>query len=316
MRYAFVFPGQGAQEVGMGRELAGSFTVARETFRAADDALGFALSTLAFEGPEEELQKTEFTQPAILTHGVALYRVLTEEFGLQPSPACLAGHSLGEYTAHVAAGALSLEDAVRLVNRRGRLMQETVPLGQGAMAAVIGLDAAAVRKLCEAEQAGGAVCEAVNYNAPTQTVVSGEAEAVGRLATAAKEKGAKRAVMLKVSAPFHSSMMRPMREHFRPYLEEVPFHTPRWPIVANVSARPVCEPGEIRKALLEQNDNPVLWTDSVATMREMGVDTIVEFGPGRILSGLAKKISRELTTKSLRSEKECAQLLDFLGRGQ
>ncbi len=315
MPYALLFPGQGAQEVGMGRELADAYATARETFEAADEALGFALSQTIFSGPEETLQETAYTQPAILVTGVALARVLTKDLGVSLAPTCAAGHSLGEYTAHVIAGTFSLEDAVRLVHLRGKYMQEAVPLGEGSMAALLGLEPSVVPELCR-QAAEGEVCEAANFNAPGQVVISGHTAAVERAGTLAKKMGAKKVIPLKVSAPFHCSLMHQVAQQLEAAFGKVTWHKPHFPIVSNVSALPMEQVEEIRTALCAQTYSPVRWVESVEAMVRAGTDTFLEFGPGNVLSGLVKKISREARTLSLRSGEELQAAVDFLRGGQ
>ncbi len=286
---AFIFPGQGSQYAGMGRELAGKFPAARAVFEEADDALGFAISRLCFEGPAEELQLTENTQPAILTTSVAALRALESE-GC-PRPSFVAGHSLGEYSALVAAGALSLADAVRTVRARGRYMQEAVPVGAGAMAAIIGADAKTVEEAC-AEAAQGQVCGPANLNSPKQIVIAGEAAAVDRALEILKSRGVRKAVKLNVSAPFHSELMRPAQERLARDLEGVEFKDLGVPLVTNVDARVIRGGGEARDALVRQVSSPVRWSESVELLtKEQGVETFVEVGPGRVLSGLLRQIA-------------------------
>ena len=291
MSYVLLFPGQGAQEVGMARDLYESFPVAREVFDQADEALGLKISDLIFKGPEEELQKTEFTQPAILTASIAALRVLEQEMGSPLAPDFVAGHSLGEYTALVAAGTLSLEDGVRLVRLRGHLMQEAVPLGEGAMAAILGLSQEQVQEICS--QAGTmGVCQAANFNSPGQIVISGQTIPVNRAIELAREAGARRAVPLKVSAPFHCSLMRGVADQLRAAFEDCSWQSPRFPVVCNVSARPVRTVEEVQTALYDQTYSPVLWADSVQFMAEQNVNLYVELGPGKVLSGLVRKCIR------------------------
>lgn len=288
MRAAVVFPGQGSQQVGMGRSWTERFTIARETFEEADETLGFPLSALCFEGPSDDLQLTANTQPAILATSVAAWRAVRET-GLEP--VLLAGHSLGEYSAHVAAGTLRLADALRLVRRRGELMQAAVPVGEGAMAAILGLDAATVARLAEEASRPGEICAVANYNAPTQIVIAGHAPAVERAMAAAGEAGARRAVVLPVSAPFHSPLMTPAREGLAPELAAAPFADPRPPVVVNIDARPVETGDAARDALVRQIDGPVRWVESVEWMAgEGGVEQFVEVGPGSVLRGLVRKI--------------------------
>lgn len=287
-KVALVFPGQGSQKVGMGRDWAESFSAAREVFDQADAALGGGLSDLCWEGPAETLQLTENTQPAILTTSVAILRAARERL---PSAVVVAGHSLGEYSALVAAGAIDFSDAVRLVRERGRLMQLAVPAGQGAMAAILGLEPAAVEQLAADASSSSGVCTAANYNAPEQTVIAGDRPAVEKAVELAKERGAKRAVLLPVSAPFHSPLMAPARSGLEPLLAETAFTDPSVPVVTNVDAAPVSEGSACREALGRQVDGPVRWVESVRRMsEEFGVGTFIEVGPGSVLSGLIRRI--------------------------
>jgi [acyl-carrier-protein] S-malonyltransferase len=288
---AFLFPGQGSQKIGMGRSWAEAFPEARSAFDEASTALGFDVAALCWEGPEAELQLTANTQPAILTASVAIARVLAAR-GL--SPDAVAGHSLGEYSALVAAGALTLADAARLVRRRGELMQEAVPVGVGAMAAILGLDAEAVRLVAaeaQAAAAGTEVCSVANYNSPEQTVIAGHKGAVERAMALAKERGAKRALPLPVSAPFHCALMRPARTGLTPMLESTAFAAARMPVVVNIDAAPQSDGGALRDSLERQIDGPVRWVESVRFLHdEMGVRRFVEVGPGSVLTGLVKRI--------------------------
>ena len=286
---AFVFPGQGAQTVGMGRGLAETFPQCRATFDEADAALGFALSEIIFEGPADRLTLTEITQPAILTVSVAACRLL-EAHGVRP--AIVAGHSLGEYSAHVAAGTLSFADAVRTVHHRGRYMQEAVPVGDGAMAAVLGLDEEAVRAACD-EAAEGQVVSPANLNAPGQVVIAGHAAAVARAGDRAKARGAKRVIPLQVSAPFHCALMQPAEHRLAPELRALPVRDPRVPVVANVDAEPKRDADAAIAALIRQVSAPVRWEASVRRLASEGVTAYVEVGPGTVLSGLIKKVARD-----------------------
>jgi len=296
-RTAFLFPGQGSQKLGMGRAWAERSPAARSAFEEASAALGIDLGRLCWEGPESDLQLTANTQPAILTASVAIHRALAE-CGRDVAVA-VAGHSLGEYSAHVAAGTLGLAEAASLVRRRGALMQDAVPVGVGAMAAVIGLDAGAVAELA-ADAAQGEVCSVANFNAPEQTVIAGHRAAVERAIVLAKARGAKRAIPLPVSAPFHCALMAPAREGLRPALEAAAFATPRIPVVANVDAVAVASGEAARAALIRQVDGPVLWVDSVRHLwDELAVRRFVEVGPGSVLSGLVKRIVPEAETIAL-----------------
>jgi [acyl-carrier-protein] S-malonyltransferase len=289
---AMIFPGQGSQSPGMGRELAENFPVARQVFEEADEALGFAISKLCFDGPAEDLQLTENTQPAILTVSVAAFRALTEA-GVS-APAFVAGHSLGEYSALVAAGALNLADAVRTVRARGRYMQEAVPVGTGAMAAVIGGNLGEIERICR-EASGEQVCSIANFNSPNQAVIAGNTEAVDR-AVELLSGVAKRVIKLKVSAPFHCALMKPAQERLAQDLERLGFNAPAMPVVTNVDARATTAPDELRDALVRQVSAPVRWVDSMQLLIEQGIGTFVEAGPGKVLSGLMRQISRDVQT--------------------
>jgi [acyl-carrier-protein] S-malonyltransferase len=292
MSVAFVFPGQGSQAVGMGKGLADAFPAARQVFDEVDAALGEPLSKIMWDGPAETLTLTENTQPALLAHSLAVMRVLETEAGvdLRRDAAFVAGHSLGEYSALAAAGAFTLADAARLVRIRGRAMQKAVPVGVGAMAALLGLEfdqAAAVA----AEAAQGQVCQAANDNGGGQVVVSGDKAAVERAVEIAKQKGAKRAMMLTVSAPFHCALMQPAADAMAQALADVTVRAPAVPVVANVIARPVTEPADIVRRLVEQVTGTVRWRDSVACMAQQGVTAFYELGTGKVLSGLVKRIA-------------------------
>jgi [acyl-carrier-protein] S-malonyltransferase len=291
---AFVFPGQGSQYVGMGQALAAQFPESRETFAQADAALGMKLSTLCFEGPVEQLTLTEYTQPALVTVATATTRALKAR-GL--TPAFLAGHSLGEYSAHVAAGTLAFSDVVRTVRNRGRYMQEAVPVGEGAMAAVIGLDEATLVKAC-LEVADGEVVSPANLNAPGQIVIAGNRAAVQRAGARAKELGARRVVPLAVSAPFHCALMRPVEERLALELRSLVVSDPVVPVVANLDAEPKRDAGSAIEALVRQVTAPVRWEQVVRRLASDGVDTYVEVGSGSVLSGLIRRIDRSATVLS------------------
>lgn len=301
---AFVFPGQGSQTVGMGKALAEAFPICRETFEEADAALGMSLSTIIFEGPADRLTLTEITQPAILTVSVAAWRLL-ESRGCRPS--IVAGHSLGEYSAHVAAGTFSFADAVRTVHHRGRYMQEAVPVGTGAMAAILGADEALVAQACM-EAAGGEVVSPANLNSPGQIVIAGATAAVARAGERAKALGAKRVIPLTVSAPFHCALMTPAQERLAPELRALATRDPRVPVVANVDAEPRYEAAAAIEALIRQVSAPVRWEDSVRRLASAGVTAYVEVGPGTVLSGLIRKVAREATVLNLEAPDQLAAI--------
>ena len=291
MPVAYIFPGQGSQAPGMGRELAEKYAAAREVFEEADEALGFGLSKLCFEGPAEELQLTENTQPAILATSVAALRAAESE-GL-PRPDFVAGHSLGEYSALVAAGALSLRDAVTVVRKRGRYMQEAVPVGAGAMAAVLGADIETVEAVCKEAAHEGEICSAANINSPGQIVIAGSAAAVERALPLLKERGAKRAIPLKVSAPFHCALMLPAQERLAADLDEIEFKDLSVPLVTNVDAAVIRTGAEARASLVRQVSSPVRWRESLELLAREGVGLFVEVGPGKVLSGLVRQTASE-----------------------
>src|SRR5215470_13972165 len=285
---ALLFPGQGSQAVEMGKDFATNYAVARQTFDEADEALGYKLSQLCFEGPEEQLRLTEVTQPAILTTSVAAWRVLQEK-GIAPS--FVAGHSLGEYSAHVAAGTIPFADAVRTVRNRGKYMQEAVPVGVGAMAAILGMELETVTAVC-ADAAQGEVCEPANINSAEQIVISGNSAAVERAAKLASERGAKRAVMLPVSAPFHCSLMKPAQDRLAGDLATLAFQNPSVPVVCNADAVLVTDAGASRDALVRQVTGSVKWEPSMHLLITRGVDRFIEVGPGKVLCGLMRQIDR------------------------
>jgi [acyl-carrier-protein] S-malonyltransferase len=298
---AFIFPGQGAQKVGMGRSLAERFPICRETFAEADAALGEPLSALCFDGPEDRLLLTENTQPAILAMSTAVCRLVESE-GIRPSFA--AGHSLGEYSAHVAAGTLSFPDALRTVRRRGQYMQEAVPVGQGAMAAILMLDADGVARACAdaSSELGGRVVTPANLNAPGQVVIAGHADAVALAGEKAKALGAKRVIPLAVSAPFHCPLMQPAEERLAGDLRALPVRAPRVPVVANVDAEAKRDAASAIEALIRQVSSPVRWEQVVRRLVAEGARTFVELGPGAVLAGLVKKIDRSATVVSIEDD--------------
>ncbi len=301
---AAVFPGQGSQKVGMGRALADAYPEARAVFDEVDDALGERLSDVIWNGPEDALQLTENAQPALMAVSLAAMRALEAQgAGLAEFARCAAGHSLGEYSALAAAGALSVSDAARLLRRRGKAMQAAAPVGSGAMAALLGLDLEAAEQVAR-EAAQGDVLAAANDNAPGQVVISGAKAAVDRAVEIAKEKGAKRAMALAVSAPFHSALMRPAAEEMAAALAETTISPPSAPIIANVTAAPVSDPAEIRRLLVEQVTGRVRWRESVLAMAESGVAELVEIGAGKVLSGLAKRIDARLSGRPVGTPEE------------
>ena len=305
---AFLFPGQGSQAVGMGKELAEKYPIARQTFDEANDALGYELSQLCFEGPEEKLRMTEITQPAIVSASIAAWRVLNEK-GVAPS--FVAGHSLGEYSAHVAAGTISFAEAVRTVRNRGKYMQEAVPVGVGAMAAVLGMDLEKVTAVCS-DASQGEVCEPANINSPEQIVISGHASAVERAIKLADEGGAKRAKLLPVSAPFHCSLMKPAQDRLANDLGSIKFQKPGIPVVCNVDAAALEDAERSRDALLRQVTGSVKWDQSMRLLVSKGVQTFVEVGPGKVLCGLMRQIDRSRTCLNVADEASLLKTLEHL----
>ena len=310
MTRALVFPGQGSQAVGMGRELAGAFATARDVFAEIDEALKQSLSRLMFEGPETDLVLTENAQPALMAVSLAVARVLEKDGGLdlKRHVAFVAGHSLGEYSALAAAYALNLADTARLLKRRGLAMQRAVPVGVGAMAAMLGMELDLAREIAKAAEQGE-VCDIANDNGGGQVVLSGNATAIERAIAIAAERGAKRSIMLPVSAPFHCALMKPAADEMQEALAEVKFGEPWVPLVANVSAAPVQDPTEIKRLLVEQVTGLVRWRECVLTMKEAGVHELVEVGSGRVLGGLTKRIDRDLKSSSIGAPAEIEAFL-------
>jgi [acyl-carrier-protein] S-malonyltransferase len=307
---ALLFPGQGSQAVGMGKDLAEKYPVARQTFAEADEALGYKLSTVCFEGPEDQLRLTEITQPAILAASIAILRILETRI---PQPGYVAGHSLGEYSAHVAAGTFSFAEAVRTVRNRGKYMQEAVPLGVGTMAAILGMATAKVAAVCH-DAAQGEVCEPANINSPEQIVISGNTAAVERATQLADERGAKRAKLLPVSAPFHCSLMKPAQDRLAGDLNALRLRKPVYPVACNVDAEMVADDLRARDTLLRQVTGSVKWDACVRLLIAQGVQTFIEVGPGKVLCGLMRQIDRAKTSLNVSDEASLNRTLESLAK--
>jgi len=308
-KIAFIFPGQGSQTVGMGKELFDKCPIARQTFEEADDALGYKLSQVCFAGPEEQLRRTEITQPAILTVSIAALRVLE---GRVPKPSFVAGHSLGEYSAHVASGTMSFADAVRTVRDRGKYMQEAVPVGVGAMAAILGMELEKVAAVCQ-DAAQGEVCAPANINSPEQIVISGNTAAVERGTKLADERGAKRAKILPVSAPFHCALMKPAQDRLEADLNNLKMRKPVYPVVCNVEASLVSDELRARETLVAQVTGAVKWEQSMRLLIASGAETFVEIGPGKVLCGLMRQIDRSKTCLNVADDASLAKALERIG---
>ena len=308
-KIAFIFPGQGSQAVGMGKELFDKCPIARRTFEEADDALGYKLSQVCFEGPAAQLRLTEITQPAILTLSIAALRVLE---GCVPKPSFVAGHSLGEYSAHVASGTMTFADAVRTVSKRGKYMQEAVPVGVGAMAAILGMELEKVAAVCQ-DAAQGEVCAPANINSPEQIVISGNTAAVERGTKLADQRGAKRAKILPVSAPFHCALMQPAQDRLEADLNNLHMREPVYPVVCNVEASLVSDELRARETLVAQVTGAVKWEQSMRLLIESGAETFVEIGPGKVLCGLMRQIDRSKTCLNVADEASLAKALEQIG---
>lgn len=306
-KIAFIFPGQGSQQVGMGAELVKASESSKLFYDTADNALGFSLSKLMMEGPQEELTLTYNAQPALLTTGVMIARRLMEE-GIKPD--YTAGHSLGEYSAFVASEVLTFEDAVQIVHKRGLYMDEAVPAGKGAMAAVLGMESTELAQVCEEVSATGVVAQLANLNCPGQIVISGTKEGVEKAGALAKERGAKRAISLTVSGPFHSSLMQPAAEKLAAAIEEVPMKAPVIPVISNVTSALLEDVTDIKKEMVDQVSSPVQWEQNVRTLLRQGVEIFIECGPGKVLSGLVKKIDRGATVYSVYDEETLTQVVE------
>jgi [acyl-carrier-protein] S-malonyltransferase len=309
-KIALIFPGQGSQVVGMGKDLAEKYPAARQAFAEADETLGYKLSQVCFEGPEEDLRLTEITQPAILTASIAALRVLQTQI---PKPCLVAGHSLGEYSAHVASGTFSFADAVRTVRNRGKYMQEAVPVGVGTMAAILGMDLEKVTGVCQ-DAAQGEVCSPANINSPDQIVISGNTAAVERAAKLADERGAKRAKLLQVSAPFHCSLMKPAQDRLESDLKKLEMHKPVYPVACNVDADLVTDDQQALNTLVRQVTGSVKWDQCVRLLISQGVETFIEVGPSKVLTGLMRQIDRSKTCLNVGDEASLAKTLEALSQ--
>jgi len=309
-KIALIFPGQGSQVVGMGKDLAEKYPVARQTFEEADEALGYKLSQLCFEGPEDELRLTEKTQPAILTTSIAALRVLQSQM---PKPCYVAGHSLGEYSAHVASGTFSFADAVKTVRNRGKYMQEAVPVGVGAMAAILGMDLDKVAAVCD-DAAQGEVCSPANINSPDQVVISGNTAAVERAAKLADERGAKRAKLLPVSAPFHCALMKPAQDRLEADLAKIKWNKPVYPVACNVDAELVTDEVKALNTLMRQVTGSVKWEQCMRLLIAEGVDLFIEVGPQKVLTGLMRQIDRSKKCLSVGDEASLTKTLEALSQ--
>ncbi|WP_196604906.1 ACP S-malonyltransferase [Pectinatus haikarae] len=307
-KLAFVFPGQGSQSVGMGKDLFEHYDLAKKMFKEADDALGYSIMDMCFNGPEEKLRLTANTQPAILTVS-AIAAAILQEHGIEPD--IVGGHSLGEYSALVTAGALNFADAVYLVNRRGSFMQEAVPVGEGSMAAVIGLDRNIIVEIC-GQISKTALVQAVNFNCPGQVVVAGTTEGVNAAVVKLKEAGAKKCVLLPVSAPFHSDLMQPAAEKLAAELDKIAIHDAHIPVTANVTGASIVKAEDIKKSLVKQAASPVKWEDCIETMKKYGADVYLEAGPGKVLCGFNKRIDKMLTSLNVENIASLQKTLDYL----
>jgi [acyl-carrier-protein] S-malonyltransferase len=312
-KIAFIFPGQGSQTVGMGKSLAEDYPLSRDVFNKADQKLGYSLSKLIFEGPQEELTLTTNAQPALLTTSISILEYFKRS-GITPD--FVAGHSLGEYTALVAAGAFSFEEGVYAVHKRGEFMEKAVPNGEGTMAAVLGLDRESLSQVTNEITESGDLVQLANINCPGQIVISGTRKGVELASLKAKEAGAKRVLPLEVSGPFHSELMKPAAENFKAILDEITIHHAKVPVIANVSATEMESASEIKTKLIQQLYSPVQWEQSVQKMIDLGVTTFIEIGPGKVLSGLVKKVNRSVVTYAVSDENSCKKVIEALKEGE